>query len=389
MRQWEAGLLPPAAARPLEVSVSEAMDRIVSDARRRRLAHLAAVGMWRTATLQQVAALTGQPHLLTAHSVDRDLLWASGLIERGIVVTAAHSRLPPLERPDPRGDFDALAERLSFAERVAVTGGQPWKWGSQYDRHNVLTTELGLRIAEFAPVATVFGESLAGVDLLLGGTGRSGAGSRSGDMVIIRPDGFKIVVEVTATVTPDFRTKVRRWASVLTSRRQADLAVCFVEIAHPDRRDTTTEVQRLLRRAVTEAAHAGLDAADARVPELMSVARWQEWFPEPGRVDPGFVRLAAWRPTGPYGNPWEPVDLADPADLRFMAPSSEDRAASEAVVSNARLLLGTPYWTRLGQGHQPDLHREYLGRHDLAGLIATPKRPRNAPDRAPKTDVVW
>lgn len=378
-RQAGMGLLRvPVSASGLGMSDDEARVRIVGNARRRRLTQLAAIGMWRTATVQQVAALTGQPAIAGRHSVDRDVLWAAGLTEQGVVVTSLRSKLPTLLRPDPRGDWDELAQSLTFAERVSVTGGQPWRWGAQYDRHNVLATELGLRVAEFAPVATVLGESLAGVDLLLGGTGRSGAGSRSGDMVIVRPDGFKIVIEVTATVTSDFREKVRRWANVLTARRQADLGVCFVELAHPDRRDASTEVHRLLRRAVTEAAHSGLDAEDARVPELFSVARWQEWFPEPGRVDPDFTRLRAWRPIGPRGEPWESVDLADPSSLRFRPPTATSRAATEVIVSNAAMLWGTPYWTRVGMP-APDVNSGLLDQAGLSGLVVTPRRPRREP----------
>lgn len=383
-RQVDMGLLRAGGRTGLNVTPEQARARIAGNARRRRLMTLAAVGMWRTATVQQIAALTGLPSVAGRGSIDRDILWSAGLTEQGVTLSSRRSKLPTLLRPDPRGQWDELAGMLTFAERLAVTGGQPWRWGSQYDRHNVLTTELGLRVAEYAPVATVLGESLAGVDLLLGGTGRSGTGSRSGDMVIVRPDGFKIVVEVTATVTTDFRTKVRRWVDVLTARRQADLGVCFVELAHPDRRDASTEVHRLLRRTVTEAAHAGLDAADARVPELVSVARWQEWFPEPGMVEPAFVGLRAWRPTGQRGDPWEPVDLADQSQLRFIPPTAQDRAATESILANAALLWGTPYWTRAGRT-PPDVNQWLLHQSGLSGLTVAPRRVRTQPE----ADLRW
>ena len=56
-------------------------------------------------------------------------------------------------RPAHTKVFDTvLSPRLTFPEWVAVTGGQPWSSASQFDRHNLLAAELGLRLLEYADV---------------------------------------------------------------------------------------------------------------------------------------------------------------------------------------------------------------------------------------------
>ncbi len=68
----------------------------------------------------------------------------------------------------------------------------------QHSRHNALTVELALRLAEYAQVGTVLGERVGTIDLLAGpGISRDiyDADGRSADAVIVRPDGLRIAIE--------------------------------------------------------------------------------------------------------------------------------------------------------------------------------------------------
>ena len=78
-------------------------------------------------------------------------------------------------RPSNTTVFDKrVAPHLTFPEWVSVTGGQPWSSASQFDRHNLLAAELGLRLFEYADIGTVLGEKLSSIELLAGsGLGRS------------------------------------------------------------------------------------------------------------------------------------------------------------------------------------------------------------------------
>ena len=55
---------------------------------------------------------------------------------------------------------------MSFAEWQALTAGVGWTRGPQHDRHNILSAELGLRVAEYLDVGAVLGESTSRLDLL-------------------------------------------------------------------------------------------------------------------------------------------------------------------------------------------------------------------------------
>src|SRR5699024_12495167 len=107
---------------------------------------------------------------------------------------------------------------LTFAEHVAVTGGQGWDSAHRFDRHNVLTTELALRVAEFCDVATVLGEKQMGLPALLDAAEINPAQEDLGrklDAGLVRRDGLLIAIETTASVGESFRRKVTKWAQSL------------------------------------------------------------------------------------------------------------------------------------------------------------------------------
>lgn len=361
-RQVASGLAKMPAR--LSMDVDAAMEVLTSTrSRGARLSAFAAADQWRTLSEEQLGALTGWTTLNSARSKILAAAFTTGIFDVGTFVNplmrARQADRPRLVRPSRSMRFAELIEPdLSFQEKVSVTGGYPWDFRRQYDRHNLISTELGLRVAEFCEVGTVLGEKLSTVDLLSwSGLGRAGEcpDKRAADLTIVRQDGLRIAVELTASAGGDFARKVRRWAHLLADNSLASsgLVVLFVEAAPPDNAVRAADRQRLLieevRKQVAKVVLEFPGTAGDRVAARIGVARWQDWFPSSHRANPGFASLDAVCPTGPPARPgqpdsrWEPVSFLDPFDLEF-AP--HDPAAMTSVISHASMLLGVPHWLR-------------------------------------------
>lgn len=345
----------------------EALDLIV--AKPGRLALLAATELWRTATGPQLTAITGRKG--RGALSDLELLWAAELIQRGIIVNGAmpsSSRLPQLYRPDVQAKAIDLGHRLTYAEWVGVNAGLPWSVGSQFDRHNLLTTELSIRVAEFCQIGQVFGEQLGGWPLLFGDNQSvEKTSKRAADAVWVRPDGFRIAVEATASISSTLREKVAKWASALASDESKSLMVVFVDVSPPGKH-SGTRIGNITRKILAEEANSSIDMKLAKVPERMAFARWRDWFPAPDMVDPAFLGLRAELPTGPRAARWERTDLLDPFAVPFKPAAP---ASALALLDNANLLYGAPHWLKTGPG--PDLDAVVRSR---AGVPpATPMSP--------------
>jgi hypothetical protein len=329
-------------------SPDDALDLLVDRFRHERLSVLAAVAMWRTASVEQLVAITGNTRLAPRFSRDRALLWAAGLVQRGTLVLDGVRQHPGttdrvrLYRPDLHcGAFDRLARRLSYAEWVGVTGGWGWAQGAQFDRHNLLAVELCLRVAEWCDVAAVLGESVATWKTMLDPTvGVPASSRRAADAAWVRPDGLTIAVEMTSHVASHSREKAQAWADALARDESRSTIVLFVEAAHPDRREGGHNIH-LLRRHVAAAATSTMDHVLADVPSRMAVVRWVDWFPAPAMVDPCVVGVPAWRPTGAGQTVWESANLLDPFDVPFQEVVGTGR---QAVLDNLGLLYGVPGW---------------------------------------------
>ena len=268
-------------------------------------------------------------------------------MERGTLLTELGWTGPPrsvqLYRPVGTG-LDPVTDMLGYADWVAVTGGYPWTRGHQQDRHNLLATELGLRVAEHCDVGAVLGESLSRHDLLSPGYAGDTA-NRCADLTLVRPDGMRIAVEITGSINREFARKADRWAELLagTDPDSTGLAVVFVDAAPPDRgAQVAAEMRRAILAQVARAAHQVPGSAGRRVSERMAAVGWQSWFPASRTGSTAFTALQCVRPTGPAGDRWEPVRLLDPADLRAPAENHGDAAA----VANCAALLGVPHWLR-------------------------------------------
>ncbi|WP_427019362.1 hypothetical protein ACQCSX_21970 (plasmid) [Pseudarthrobacter sp. P1] len=341
----------------LSLDPDEALRILTSN--RGRTGRLAAWGVldsWRTVSSEQLAAFTGCRYLLDPNYSTLAASFALDIIDIGTY--------PNKTRPSPgmnrnvvyrtsnSDSFTKIIEpTLTGPEWLSVTAGHPWSTGGQYDRHNILATELGLRVSEYLDVGAVLGEKLSSIDLLAGaGLGKKLArtDSRRADGTIVRTDGMRIVFELTATASAAFENKVRRWAQVLSERplETSGLTVVFIAAPHPDRpRHTSTdprhEIYRKMATVLREFPGRGQDSPAAR----MGVAHWESWFPDRHLMSEEFFDLRADfainDATGP--DRWAPRDLL--GDYPFTPWHTFD---ATAVLENSKLLAATPHWMRKG-----------------------------------------
>jgi hypothetical protein len=230
-----------------------------------------------------------------------------------------------------------------------VTGAQSWRAPTSYDRHNVLATELALRWAEYADIGTVLGERFSTHDLLAGtGLGRDEIPSEaSADFTVVRPDGMRIAVELTAHATRGLSGKIRRWVRLLHERPFETSGLCVVFVAAPHPQLLADSKGRRARTAIYKQINAARKEFPGRqgdrVAERIGVASWREWFPAPGHVTEAFLAMQVDRPTGRDENVWEPCDMLDPAGRPFQPAEDFD---ATAVFDNSALLGQTPCWLR-------------------------------------------
>ncbi|MEH0110568.1 hypothetical protein V6N00_12730 [Tersicoccus sp. MR15.9] len=333
----------------------EAHEKLADPRGRTDRHHLWAVlDSWRTVSAEQAAALTGRKALLNPYSAAVLPSFQTGVIDFGMYSNWANPHPTTdrhtLYRPGTAGGFDThVRDALTWPEWVTITGGYPWSGGGQYDRHNLLATELGLRAAEYLSVGTVLGEKLSTVDLLAGtGLGKSitTPDNRRADGTIVRTDGLRIVFELTATASPSFESKVRRWAQILRDRplESSGLVIVFIAAPHPDRSrhdtpDPVHDIRRTIVKVLREFPGTSPDSPAAR----LGLAHWEDWFPAAREVSEQFFSLTTSFPTGRGQGPdrWRSTGLL--TDYAFTPWTGFD---ATAVIENAAVLLATPTWLR-------------------------------------------
>lgn len=324
-----------------------------------RLAVLGALDQWRTATVEQLASIAGVSQRTVLHPRVAGALLGSGLMDYGVPVAemarSRRLRVPhlPVFRPGLEKQFEKLVRpNVSYGELVAITGGREFSASRQFDRHNMLATELGLRAAEFLPAAgAVVGEKLSRADLIFEGLEASQAG---GDLTIVREDGLRIVVELTASVSDRFRDKVERWARLLDrhSLDSSGVVVLFVEAGKPDESGRSSSVLSQITKQISRAATAHPGLPGRSVADRMFVTSWSHLFPGDHLLSEDFLSLRAACPAGPstgggvMSQRWENRDLMDPRSVRLDPVSPE---SLRAVMVSAGMLAGSPFWMRSGR----------------------------------------
>ncbi|MHA3723827.1 hypothetical protein ACXR2T_08100 [Leucobacter sp. HY1910] len=356
---------------PTTEEIVRAETRLVSSRWEEKLAVLGALDSWRSLTISQCAALTGMPQLLRNRAGIIRELYALDLLDVGHGESFSDWQVQQkdvaewLIRPTKSARFEELIEpHLTYSESLRITGGRDWITGGQYDRHNILATEFALRIAEFSEAAAVLGERWSGAsELMYEGWGRHDpypeyAGR--GDFTIVRSDGLRIVVEMTASASGySFQKKVDRWAQRLAADPLAaqGVVVLFVTIGdlHPvtGRRGDPKNLHAKVRTQLSQAVRKFPGTYDNRTGERMFFIEWAELFPARHEQADDFAQLPAYSPVGAYKagaeEMWERKYLLNTGDM-FYWP--ETGLAPAAVIENARTFLGTPWWLRTAPAPQ-------------------------------------
>lgn len=359
-RQVEAGLgrLPA----PWKMSRERAIEVVTAPHRRRELiVALGALWQWHTVSGAQLAAFSGYRSLGSSFATVRlasDILAALftlNLVEFGQSTAGLwalqRDKAPLIYRLSRTRSAwgKIISPTLSWAERLAITGGMTANAGRAGNRHNVLSSELGLRAAEVLPIATVLGERMCNLHAMAfdsAGMSHPSKTTASADLAIVRNDGLRIAIETTATTNADFPAKVERWTRILsqTPFEESGLVVCFLEALPVGR----TETQRLhalskMRAEISRAArfvHPG--STKTMTAQRIMVASWQDWFPSEHTFSPDFLTMRAIRPISMGEDPWRPVDMLDDlVDLPFRST----RGAKSLIDATASL-AGTPSFLR-------------------------------------------
>ena len=381
-RQVDAGLgLMP---ENFKMSRDEALASVAATYRwRTKLKMLGALDTWRTLSGEQLAAVVGDRAIMSSKSKLIASLFCSELIDVGVF----HNMLLPVDKRERSNLFRPSRSRtfvndieplLTYPEWVSITGGTPAQAGGLYDRHNLLASELGLRIAEFCEVGSVIGEKHTTVDLLAG----SGLGlnvpdpdHRRADLAVLRPDGLRVAIEITASSSYGFSKKVRRWAEILQERplEMSGLTILFVLAASPERENSKgfherTQMYKTIAKAVREFPGRPGD----RTARRMGVVSWRDWFPSKGTASADFENMRAYFPTGPRDDLWHRADLLGVNGLPMKPKNPE---AIQAAVHQSHLLLGVPHWLR-DASKSPQVWPVLL---DRAGITTLPMSPPAIP----------
>jgi hypothetical protein len=219
-----------------------------------------------------------------------------------------------------------------------------------------LATELGLRVAEYADrVATVLPESYSRLSQLAGPEAPSGyprpkSSRRAADLTVVRDDGLKIALELTASRGSNLERKVRAYARLFAGGVHG-LVVVFVvapsiDAAAPAPGKVRNLVQRVIEEQVREMPGSSFDPTAHR----FGVVSWEDWFPGPGLVSEQFFHLTAQRSLDAGLGRWQAAAFLDEASVTLDPERhgpikvAEDRWLRP--VEFARLLGSTPHWMR-------------------------------------------
>lgn len=362
----------------LNGDAAAALQRLHGHRLQETLAIVGALTVWQNMSAEQLAAVTGVHRVATGRSALMTDLFHLGFVEVGVHTDAlrrtdrsARSNLYRLTRT---GAIErTLYPLTSYAERLKVTAGveEGAIGAGMHDRHGVVATELGLRIAETGSVAAMLGEHLGRVqDLISGGWHPS----FDADAVAIRGDGLRIAIELTAS-TSNVPAKLARWARLLAAKplRESGLIVLFVTAENPN---IDSSVSRNVRKRTFDAVRLAVRNTPGfpgnRTAERIGVIDWRDWYPSPGRVSPWAAALNVWFPSGPPDDLWEMRSLADPFDVEF-----SPRFDATAAIDNLGRCFGNPQWLRSGHRTVDPVAAHMAGLYGYAPTDLAPRVSNN------------
>jgi len=194
----------------------------------------------------------------------------------------------------------------------------------------------------------VLGEKYASVDLLLGtglGKPQMRAGNKTGDAVIIRDDGLRIVVEITASYSASVEAKMARWAKIIDAHplEASGLIVLFVVAPHPDvyrKGSTPGTVMTGVRKRMAKVLRAYPSHSRDAPPARMGLVAWNHWFPATHCFSPQFLNGTV-ETFDALHQSWSTTDLF--LDIEFCPWEGFD---ATAVHRQAQAIGATPHWMR-------------------------------------------
>jgi hypothetical protein len=223
--------LPAAYARPSSVTP---LDLLRSPRRAAVLDLLAVLVSYGAVTNNQAAAFTGEVAYADPRSRLVADLFRSGLL----AVSPAHREVgigsvgqgAAIYKLSARSSVRELRDFLTYAEWLALTGARPLPTTSVNVRHDVLAAELALRAVALRRVGTALGPLFSTTADLVPPGPLAARVAGGPDLTLVRDDGLRIAVELTATIGRAFDQKVKRWAELLSTHsfEHTGLAVVFL-----------------------------------------------------------------------------------------------------------------------------------------------------------------
>lgn len=344
--------------------------KLVADHPAIAAAAVGALAVHATLSVEQVAAFAGIEADDLISSGVLQALWSMGAVKFGHVTnTWDRCWEQTLWTIDDKSVITThVLPLLSGAEALAMTAGQAIHVSQRHDRHAVLNAEVVLRTAEFTSVGTVLGERLSDLKSLF-----DKDTTRRGDLIAVRADGLRIVLEVVAHDNQKFGEKVDFWAEQLATpgRGYGMTMVVFVVAADPN---SDASRARGLRGRVSAAIvkARAKHGATWRGHDRMGMVSWDDWFPAAGEMTQAFASLTVRFPESRLTH----ASVLDPEVVPCAHPGDREYVA---VIENTSLLAQTPAWLRSRARAQRVLHRMGLPR--LTAMpsppLAKPKRPRS------------
>ncbi len=290
----------------------------------RRASIVACALMWGSLTVEQVCAITS----LDEKTVLRDTraLYRCGVLDVGNPAPVgpwSWSRRT-LICPGLKNSAMKHVGQVSWPVYLSMTADRPWAKPSATARHNVLTTELALRCATWLNMRAV-GENLSTVEDFIG---RPTTQTKRADATLIRSDGGRIAIEMTASFSKSTTPyKLSSWAQILANNPQEKFMVLFVCAPPIDSNKTSMESQ--VRFAMRKACATYPGPLSNPTKNRMAVVSWEDWFDAHKEVSDDFFSLPA---------------LID--DKKVSLLNHPMRGQSRIDHESLNLLCGLPWWQR-------------------------------------------
>lgn len=296
---------------------------------------IAVVSAYRTMTEQQCAGFVSVPQTVLFDEIVM-ALFRVGLIDLGWFVGAGEAEVGwpvGLKIGDTRAPWWELRRSLTNEQRWATTPGGKLVRGLQPERHNIVTSEVMLRAAQFLPGVVVGGEAQS---VMFRITGTERTGPSRGDGVIVFPHGDMCVIETSGSFFGlEVGKKVRHWVDALYRSRVCRPYIIFVNTVSPQRVPDSMSHIRASIQKVLATSYSGPYYRD--VWRHVCLVHYEDWFTREKQPTERFMNLTVSRYDGDTGC-WYDAPLVDEFAV-VGEPAPLYRGLCSTFI--------TPSWTRI------------------------------------------